>query len=121
VLVIKNNMLNQVGWEQILLLGDPQFGCELQPIDFALAAGAMGGRAFSVTDSAQAGGVVDAAFSTEEPVVIAAVVASRRRPCPDGRAARGPPCRGSSYRPTRFGRSRMSDPPCAMSAVPLPG
>lgn len=43
VLVLKNNMLNQIAWEQMLFLGNPQFGCELQPIDFAMAAEAMGG------------------------------------------------------------------------------
>lgn len=43
LLVIKNNMLNQIAWEQMMFLGNPQFACELQPIDFALAAEAMGG------------------------------------------------------------------------------
>ncbi|TGV29458.1 pyruvate oxidase, partial [bacterium M00.F.Ca.ET.168.01.1.1] len=31
VLVIKNNVLNQIAWEQMMFLGNPQFGCELQP------------------------------------------------------------------------------------------
>jgi pyruvate dehydrogenase (quinone) len=44
LLVIKNGMLNQIAWEQMMFLGNPQFGCELQPIDFATAAEAMGGR-----------------------------------------------------------------------------
>lgn len=42
-LVIKNNMLNQIAWEQMMFLGNLQFACELQPIDFALAAEVMGG------------------------------------------------------------------------------
>ena len=29
VLVIKNNMLNQIAWEKMLFLGNPQFGIEL--------------------------------------------------------------------------------------------
>jgi pyruvate dehydrogenase (quinone) len=74
VLVIKNNMLNQIAWEQMMFLGNPQFGCELQPIDFAKAAEAMGGRGFTIRsfDELEAG--LDQAFATNGPVVIEAVV-----------------------------------------------
>lgn len=74
VLVIKNNMLNQIQWEQMMFLGHPEFGCELHPIDFAKAAEAMGGRGFSVDDPADLDRVMDEAFATEGPVVIEAVV-----------------------------------------------
>jgi pyruvate dehydrogenase (quinone) len=74
VLVIKNNMLNQIQWEQMMFLGHPEFGCELHPIDFAKAAEAMGGRGFSVDDPADLAAIMDEAFATEGPVVIEAVV-----------------------------------------------
>jgi len=74
VLVIKNNMLNQIAWEQMMFLGNPQFGCELQPIDFAKAAEAMGGRGFSITNSSEVGSVLDEAFAMHGPVVIEALV-----------------------------------------------
>ncbi|WMT92955.1 thiamine pyrophosphate-dependent enzyme [Pelagibacterium sp. H642] len=74
VLVLKNNMLNQIAWEQMMFLGNPQFGCELQPIDFAMAARAMGGSGFSVTEPNEIEAVLDQAFATEGPVVIEAVV-----------------------------------------------
>jgi pyruvate dehydrogenase (quinone) len=74
VLVIKNNMLNQIAWEQMMFLGNPQFGCELQPIDFAKAAEAMGGRGFSVDDPGDVERVLDQAFATAGPVVIEATV-----------------------------------------------
>src|SRR5690606_4053175 len=51
VLVIKNGMLNQIAWEQMMFLGNPQFGCELQPIAFATAAEAMGGTGFPITSA----------------------------------------------------------------------
>ena len=60
VLVIKNNMLNQIAWEQMMFLGNPQFGCELQPIDFAKAAEAMGGRGFTIREPAEVEAVLDA-------------------------------------------------------------
>ena len=74
ILVLKNNMLNQIAWEQMMFLGNPQFGCEIQPIDFAMAAEAMGGIGYSVTRPDQIEGVLDAAFAAEGPVVIEAVV-----------------------------------------------
>ncbi len=35
VIVIKNNALGQIKWEQMVFLGNPEYVCELQPIDFA--------------------------------------------------------------------------------------
>src|ERR1700721_3429664 len=35
VIVIKNNVLGQIKWEQIAMDGAPEFGIELQPIAFA--------------------------------------------------------------------------------------
>ena len=34
VVIIKNNTLGQIKWEQMVFLGNPEYGCELQPIDF---------------------------------------------------------------------------------------
>src|ERR1700704_1842865 len=42
VVVIKNNSLGQIKWEQIAFLGNPEFGCDLHPIDFAAVARACG-------------------------------------------------------------------------------
>jgi pyruvate dehydrogenase (quinone) len=74
LLVIKNNMLNQIAWEQMMFLGNPQFGCELQPIDFAKAAEAMGGLGFSISRPDEVDAILDQAFAAKGPVVIEAVV-----------------------------------------------
>ena len=34
VIIIKNNALGQIKWEQMVFLGNPEYGVELQPIDF---------------------------------------------------------------------------------------
>ena len=34
VIVVKNNTLGMIKWEQMVFLGNPEIGCELQPIDF---------------------------------------------------------------------------------------
>jgi pyruvate dehydrogenase (quinone) len=74
LLVVKNGMLNQIAWEQMMFLGNPQFGCELQPIDFAGAAEAMGGKGFTIREPGEVEAVLDLAFAAEGPVVIEAVV-----------------------------------------------
>jgi pyruvate dehydrogenase (quinone) len=74
VLVIKNNMLNQIAWEQMMFLGNPQFACELQPIDFAKAAEAMGGLGFSIDNPDDIERVLDEAFAQPGPVLIEATV-----------------------------------------------
>src|SRR6185312_9946550 len=35
VIVIKNNVLGQIKWEQMVFEGNPEYGVDLQPIDFA--------------------------------------------------------------------------------------
>jgi pyruvate dehydrogenase (quinone) len=76
VLVIKNNMLNQIAWEQMMFLGNPQFGCELQPIDFSKAAEAMGGHGYTIERPDEVDAILDRAFATEGAVIIEAVVDS---------------------------------------------
>ena len=55
IVVIKNNALGQIKWEQMVFLGNPEYGCELQPIDFARWRAACGVKAFSVDDPARCG------------------------------------------------------------------
>jgi pyruvate dehydrogenase (quinone) len=52
VVVLKNNTLGQIKWEQMVFLGNPEYGCELQPIDFAAFARACGGHGFTIDDPA---------------------------------------------------------------------
>ena len=46
VIIIKNNVLGQIKWEQMIFLGNPEYGVELQPIDFVKFAEACGGVGF---------------------------------------------------------------------------
>src|SRR5213078_2927322 len=48
VVVIKNNVLGQIKWEQIVFLGNPEYGVELPEFDFAKFAEACGGLGFTV-------------------------------------------------------------------------
>lgn len=82
VVVIKNNSLGMIKWEQMVFLGNPEYGCELQPIDFAAFARACGATGFTVDDPAQCGAVLDQAFATDGPVLIEAVVDPFTPPMP---------------------------------------
>src|SRR5207244_6798511 len=53
VVVIKNNVLGQIKWEQMVFLGNPEYGVDLQPIDFAEFAHACSGVGFTVDDTAE--------------------------------------------------------------------
>jgi len=74
VIVINNGSLGQIRWEQLLFLGNPEFACELAPIDFAKVAEGMGVRGFRVDDPERLDAVLDEAFAHEGPVLIDAVV-----------------------------------------------
>lgn len=82
VVVVKNNTLGQIKWEQMVFLGNPEYGCELQPIDFAQFARACGGQGFTVDDPAVCGEVLDQALSADGPVVVEAVVDPFTPPMP---------------------------------------
>src|SRR5437763_12892919 len=64
VVIIKNNTLGQIKWEQMVFLGNPEYGVELHPIDFAEFAHACGGAGFTIEDPAECGEILDSALAT---------------------------------------------------------
>lgn len=82
VVIIKNNTLGQIKWEQMVFLGNPEYGCELQPINFAAFAQACGGAGFTVDRPTDVGRVLDQALADPRPAVIEAVVDPFEPPMP---------------------------------------
>jgi pyruvate dehydrogenase (quinone) len=82
IVIIRNDVLGQIKWEQMVFLGNPEYGVELQPIDFALVAQACGATGFTVDDPAQCGAVLDRALATPGPVVVQALVDPHEPPLP---------------------------------------
>ncbi len=82
ILVIKNNSLGQIKWEQMVFLGNPEYGCDLQPIDFAAFARACGGHGLTIDDPAVCGAMLDEALAVPGPVLIEAVVDPIEPPMP---------------------------------------
>ncbi len=82
VIVIKNNVLGQIKWEQMILEGNPEFGVELQPIDFAKVAEACGARGFTIERPEDAERILSEALHHKGPSVVQAVVDPNEPPMP---------------------------------------
>jgi pyruvate dehydrogenase (quinone) len=82
IVIIKNNSLGQIRWEQMVFLGNPEYGCDLAPINFAEFARACGGTGFTIEDPTECAAILDRAFATPGPVVIEAVVDPNEPPMP---------------------------------------
>jgi pyruvate dehydrogenase (quinone)/pyruvate oxidase len=82
IIVIKNNALGQIKWEQMVFLGNPEFGCELEPIDFARIAEGCGIKAITIDDPGRCGEQLREALATPGPCLIEAVVDPYEPPMP---------------------------------------
>jgi pyruvate dehydrogenase (quinone)/pyruvate oxidase len=82
VVIVKNNSLGQIKWEQMVFLGNPEFGCELEPIDFAAFARACGAKGYTIEDPAECGPILDQALAESGPVVVEALVDPHEPPMP---------------------------------------
>ena len=82
VVVIKNSVLGQIKWEQMVFLGNPEYGVELQPIDFAAVAHACGGIGFRVEDPGDCGRQMEEFLNSPGPAVLEAVVDPFEPPMP---------------------------------------
>ncbi len=82
VVVIKNNYLGQIKWEQMVFLGNPEYGVELAPIDFAKFAEACGGTGVTIEDPRSCDDEIERALATPGPVLVQAVVDPLEAPLP---------------------------------------
>lgn len=82
IVVLKNESLGQIKWEQMAFLGNPEYGCDLHPIDFAAVATACGVHGYSVADPSRCAEVLRTAFSVAGPALVEAVVDGNEPPLP---------------------------------------
>jgi pyruvate dehydrogenase (quinone) len=82
VVIIKNNTLGQIKWEQMVFLGNPEYGCDLHPIDFVEFAHACGATGFTIEDPRECGAMFDRALQTPGPVIVQAIVDPFEPPMP---------------------------------------
>jgi pyruvate dehydrogenase (quinone) len=74
IVVLKNNTLGQIKWEQMMFLGNPEYECDLQPIDFVQAAEAMGIKGWKAEAAEECGAALDAAFAHDGAALVEAIV-----------------------------------------------
>ncbi|HEY4218273.1 MAG TPA: thiamine pyrophosphate-dependent enzyme [Gemmatimonadaceae bacterium] len=82
VIIIKNNVLGEIKWEQMVLEGNPQYGVELQPIDFEVYAKACGAGGFTIEKPKDAEKILKQALQHPGPAVVQAVVDPNEPPLP---------------------------------------
>ena len=82
VVIVKNDVLGMIKWEQMVLEGNPQYGVELQPIDFAAYARACGAGGFTIEKPDEAASVLRQAIEHAGPAVVQAVVDANEPPLP---------------------------------------
>ncbi len=74
IIVINNGVLGQIKWEQMLFLGNPEFACDLAPMDFAQIARGCGVRARRITSPSEVGEALDELLAAEGPALLDTVV-----------------------------------------------
>src|ERR1035437_5575154 len=82
VIIIKNDVLGMIKWEQMVLEGNPQFGVQLQPIDFAAFARACGAGGFTIEKPEEVESVLREALAYDGPAVVQAAVDPNEPPLP---------------------------------------
>src|SRR5215211_6176295 len=82
VVIIKNNTLGQIKWEQIVFLGNPEYGCELHNPDFAKYAEACGGLGFTVERPEEIRPTLERALASGKPTIVEVVVDPFEPPMP---------------------------------------
>lgn len=82
IIVIKNNSLGQIKWEQMVFLGNPEYVCELEPIDFARVAEGCHVRGVRIEDPTRCAEQLREALATPGPCLIEAVVDPHTPPMP---------------------------------------
>src|SRR4051812_4666630 len=82
VVVIRNDTLGQIKWEQMVFLGNPEYGVELQPIDFVKFAEACGGVGFPCETPPPIRPPLQAALAPKKPPPLGAGGGPLRAPQP---------------------------------------
>jgi len=82
IVLIKNNTLGQIKWEQMVFLGNPEYGVDLYPADFVTIARGAGLEAIQISDPKRCASQLDGVVHRTGPVLIEAVVDPFMPPMP---------------------------------------
>ncbi|HKU83751.1 MAG TPA: thiamine pyrophosphate-dependent enzyme [Candidatus Nitrosocosmicus sp.] len=86
VIVLKNNLLGMIRWEQMAFLGNPEYAVEFTPIDYAKFAEACGGKGFTIKKTEEVNPIFKTAMKEEIddklPTIIEAYIDPFELPLP---------------------------------------
>jgi pyruvate dehydrogenase (quinone) len=82
VVVVKNNTLGLIKWEQMVFLGNPEYGVNMAPLDFVKFAEACGARSVRIEDPQRCAEQMREALSWDGPVIVECVVDEHEPPYP---------------------------------------
>jgi pyruvate dehydrogenase (quinone)/pyruvate oxidase len=70
VIIIKNNILGMIRWEQMAFLGNPEYGVEFTPINYASFAEACGGKGYVLKEPDEAKPIISKALKEKKPTIV---------------------------------------------------
>lgn len=82
VIVIKNNTLGLIKWEQMVFLGNPEYGVQFAPLDFVKFAQACGAEGIRIEDPQRCADQMKEALKIQGPAIIECVVDPHEPPMP---------------------------------------
>ena len=82
VVIVKNDVLGMIKWEQMVFLGNPEYGVQLEPIDFVKFAEACGGIGFRCEKPDEVRPALEAMMLADGPALCEAVVDPFEPPMP---------------------------------------
>ncbi len=82
VVVMKNNTLGLIKWEQMLYLGNPEYGVDLHPVDFVKVAEGCGLRGVRIENPGMCRDQLKNALAMDGPVLIECMVDPLEPPWP---------------------------------------
>jgi pyruvate dehydrogenase (quinone)/pyruvate oxidase len=82
LIVLKNNVLGLIKWEQMVFIGNPEYGVDFTPVDFAKIAEGFGLYSVRIEDPTRCGEQLRDALAHPGPAVIEAVVDANEPPLP---------------------------------------
>ncbi len=82
IIVVRNDTLGLIKWEQMVFLGNPEYGVNIAPLDFVKFAESCGAYGARVTEPSQCVQALRTAFAHDGPAIIEMVVDPHEPPMP---------------------------------------
>jgi pyruvate dehydrogenase (quinone)/pyruvate oxidase len=82
IVVVKNNTLGLIKWEQMVFLGNPEYGVNMAPLDFVRFAEACGARGWHVEKREEMLDALRAAMEYDGPAIVEVLTDEHEPPMP---------------------------------------